>query len=148
MEKTEIVERLTDLARLDIDAFHAYGQAIKNIEYEDMRQKMTDFQDDHRRHVDTLSSMIRDFGGTPPEFSRDFKGYLIEGFTALRSITGTKGALEAMETNEILTNRKYGEAAEAPFPEDVGKIMRAHLDHEKAHLSWIRMVLQTPRREL
>ena len=49
-------------------------------------------------------------GGNPPKRSVDLKGLLLEGFTALRSVTGTEGALKAMQSNEKTTNKKYQEA--------------------------------------
>ncbi|HWI41927.1 MAG TPA: ferritin, partial [Verrucomicrobiae bacterium] len=80
--------------------------------------------------------------------SADLKGLLLEGLTALRSVTGMKGALQAMETNEKLTNRKYTEAAGLPLPEEILKIVRTNLTHEQRHLGYIQEILTTPRREL
>jgi hypothetical protein len=57
---------------------------------------MVSIRDDHKRHIELLASEIPTLGGTPPDYSPDFKGYLISGFTSLRSITGTEGALKAM----------------------------------------------------
>jgi uncharacterized protein (TIGR02284 family) len=147
MERSEIGKRLHDLAQLDIDAVHAYEQAIERVGYDDIREKLRDFQDDHRRHIESLSAFLRDLDVKPPD-SPDLKGYLIEGFTAIRSVTGTKGALEAMEGNEKLTNRKYGEASALDFPPEILKVVKSNLADEERHLGYIREILKTPRREL
>lgn len=142
MDTREIIDRLSDLAQLDVDAFHAYGQAIDSVEEADLRSHLERYQNDHERHYVELSRIIREHGGTPPEFSRDFKGYLIEGFTSLRSSMGTKGALKAMKTNEEMTNRKYSQASgDMRFPASLRPILERFYGDEKTHLSWIEQTL-------
>ena len=137
MENKEMIEKLTDLVKLDIDAVHAYGQAIKHIDISDVREQVVKFQGDHERHVTNLSEAIRLLGGQPPEFSRDFKGYLLEGFTALRSMTGTEGALKALKSAEEMTNKKYSEARSWNVPMDVLSIIQGNYEDEQRHLSYV-----------
>lgn len=142
MDTSEIIDKLSDLAQLDVDAFHAYGQAIDNVEEMDLRSHLERYQSDHERHYVELSRIIREHGGNPPEFSRDFKGYLIEGFTSLRSAMGTKSALKAMKTNEEMTNRKYSQASgDMRFPVALRPILERFYGDEKTHLSWIEQTL-------
>lgn len=141
MERDDLLKNLEKLIQLDVDAYHAYDQAIRNIDETIVREKLVLFQAEHRRHVDVLSEKVRELGGTPPEFSNDFKGFFISGFTALRSMTGTKGALEAMETNERLTTSSYEKASQQDFPADVAGIIRVNLSDEQRHLSFIREAL-------
>jgi rubrerythrin len=138
MDRKELLDQLQSLIKLDIDAIHAYDQALKHIDQPLFRDKLAAFQVDHRRHVDTLSATMRELGETPPAFTPDFKGFFIEGFTALRSMTGTKGALEAMETNERLTTSRYEKASGLDFPSDVAIIIRDNLADEQRHLAFIR----------
>lgn len=138
MNREDILDNLEKLIQLDIDAHHAYNQAIKNVDDQMIKDKLVIFQSDHRRHVDVLSAKMQEIGGTPPEFSSDFKGFFISGFTALRSMTGTKGALEAMETNERLTTSRYEKAVALDFPSDIAAIVRSNLGDEQRHLSFIR----------
>lgn len=148
MERTEMLGRINALIQLDADAVEAYTQAIRHIKYEDVQKKLGEFQDDHRKHIQRLSAVVREFGGEPVEGRPDLKGYLLEGFTALRSLTGTEGALRAMETNEKLTNKKYREASEQDLPAPVLRVVRDNLTEEAIHLSYIQEILATPRREL
>lgn len=150
MEKEELIDRLNSLIQLDIDAIHAYCKAIDHItdrEDDDVRGKLAEFRDDHQGHVEKLSAIVSEKGGQPPN-SPDLKGLLIEGFTALRSVTGTKGALEAMEGNEKLTNKKYGETVDWDVPDNIKMVLKDNLLHEQRHLAYIQMVLTTPRREM
>lgn len=141
MENKDIIDNLEKLVQLDIDAYHAYAQAIEKVDELMIKEKLVHFQIDHRRHVEVLSAKIQEKGGTPPEFSKDFKGFLISGFTALRSLTGSSGALQAMETNERLTTSSYEKATKQDFPSDIATIIRDNYADEQRHLSFIREAL-------
>ncbi|HJV35468.1 PA2169 family four-helix-bundle protein [Geomonas sp.] len=143
MNRDDILNNLEKLIHLDVDATHAYDQAIKNVNEQVIKDKLIQFQADHRKHIDLLSAKMLELGGTPPELSSDFKGFLISGFTALRSLTGTKGALEAMETNEKLTTSRYEEACKMDFPVDITAIVQQNYADEQRHLAFVREALQT-----
>jgi len=143
MNRDDILDNLEKLIHLDVDATHAYDQAIKNVQEQVIKEKLIQFQADHRKHIDLLSAKVLELGGTPPELTSDFKGFIISGFTALRSLTGTKGALEAMETNERLTTSKYEEACKKDFPADILSILQSNYADEQRHLSFVREAIQT-----
>jgi uncharacterized protein (TIGR02284 family) len=143
MNRDDILDNLEKLIHLDVDATHAYDQAIKNVNEQVIKDKLIQFQADHRKHIDLLSAKVLELGGTPPELTSDFKGFIISGFTALRSLTGTKGALEAMETNERLTTSRYEEACKRDFPVDILSILQSNYADEQRHLSFVREALQT-----
>ena len=94
MNEKNLIEALSNLVQLDIDAVHAYDQALKEIDDPIIKDRLLKFQDDHRNHISGLSKQIEELGGQPPEQSQDIKGYVIEAFTAIRSFTGLKGALQ------------------------------------------------------
>jgi hypothetical protein len=82
-------------------------------------------------------------GGTPPDPSPDFKGFLIQGFTAIRSATGTEGALRAMELNEKLTNRNYSEAVGWDWTPEAKILVEKNFSDEKIHLEYIQSNLRS-----
>ena len=87
--------------------------------------------------VSDLSAIVRRLGGVPAE-SRDVAGFLIEGFTAVRSVTGTGGVLSAMRVNEMVTNAGYEKAARnQASSSDVRWLIEWNYQDEKRHLSWI-----------
>jgi len=141
MDREEVLDQLEKLIKLDVDAMHAYDQAIKNIDQSIIRDKLLTFQGDHRHHIDVFSDKMKELNGTPPDLTADFKGFFIKGFTALRSITGTKGALQAMETNEKLTISSYEKASGLDLPADIIATIRSNLADEQRHLSFIREAL-------
>jgi uncharacterized protein (TIGR02284 family) len=142
MNDKEIANTLHSLVQLDIDAVHAYKEAIEKIDDVTIREQLTTYQQDHERHISDLSAEIRALGETPPEFSLDFKGYFIQGFTSLRSVTGTDGALKAMQTNEKMTNKEYREASTKVFPVRIQDIISKAYEDEKRHLDFIDMKIQ------
>lgn len=138
---SKAMDTLKSLMQLDVDAVHAYTQAIDSIEHRAVGDQLITFRGDHERHINELAACIRRFGGTPPERSRDFKGFLIEGFTAIRSMTGTEGALKAMKSNEETTNKQYGDAMMIDFPADVRALIERNFDDEKRHLAYVEHAL-------
>ncbi|MFW6324611.1 MAG: ferritin-like domain-containing protein [Desulfovibrionales bacterium] len=143
MEKKDIIKQLSSLAQLDVDAFHAYEQAIRKIDHEGIRKQLSLYQSDHRRHYDELSRTIQNMGGKAPKFSKDFKGYVIQGMTSLQSATGIKSALKSMETNEKLTNKKYEQASSnSALPKDIHELLVSFYQDERNHLSFIQQALK------
>lgn len=143
MDEKESAEKLNSLIQLDIDAVHAYDQAIENIDVTAIRNQLTEYRDDHNDHIKQLSMEVRALGKEPPEYSPDFKGYLIKGFTSLRSMTGTEGSLKAMQTNEHLTNKNYSEAVNWQLPESARQIVEKNYSDERIHLEYIENILKS-----
>ena len=146
MENQKILKVLVNLAQLDIDAENAYGQALTHINNKEYYEQIAKFRDDHLDHINDLSSLIRAYGGKSPERTLDFTGYLIEGFTSLRSVTGLIGALKAMEMNEILTNKIYKDTLSSEdsknWPEDILSAVKKNYFDEVKHLAYIRDILK------
>jgi len=141
MDPKDVLKELSSLAQLDIDAIHAYDQAIQSIDHLSVREQLTQFKADHERHVRDLSVVIQRLGGQPPGLSPDFKGFVLQGFTALRSAMGTEGALKAMRANEELTNRTNSNALARGFPADVQAIIQKNLSDEQRHLTAINQLI-------
>ena len=142
MNDKNLIEAMSNLVQLDIDAVHAYDQAVKEIDDTIIRDRLLKFQDEHRNHISGLSKQIANLGGQPPERSQDLKGYVIEAFAAIRSFTGLKGALNAMKTMEEITNRYYGEVVSWEAPSEVKELLRTYFSEEKIHLDYISNNLQ------
>jgi len=133
----DLIKAMSNLVQLDIDAVTAYDQAIKEIDDPIIRERLLNFQDDHRKHISGLSEEIRKLGKQPPEGSMDFKGYVIEAFAAIRSFTGLKGALKSMKTTEEITNRYYSEVVSWEAPDAIKERLRSYFSEEKIHLDYI-----------
>jgi uncharacterized protein (TIGR02284 family) len=141
MTHEEIIDELNDLIKLDFDAVQAYNQAIEEIDVPTIRNELTSFRTDHERHVTELTNIVRRYGGEPAEQSRDVTGFLIEGITAVRSKMGTEGALNAMRSNEQLTNREYQNAVSLDLPMDILAELEANFFDEQRHLQYIEQTI-------
>jgi rubrerythrin len=139
LDDDEIIKTLNDLIQLDYDAIKAYDQALDRVDEadEEVRSDLELFKLDHERHVTDLAQVVRDLGGQHEEASRDVKGVLLEGLTALRSVTGTVGALKAMRMNEKLTNKSYAKASELQLSPIARMVVDRNLADERRHLAAI-----------
>lgn len=142
MTEKDFIAALSNLVQLDIDAVYAYNQAIKEIDDSVIRDRLLKFQEDHRKHIDALSKQIVELGGRPSEHSKDFKGYVLEAFAALRRFTGLKGALKGIKITEEITNRYYSEVVSRKTPSEVKEVLREYFSEEKVHLDYITSNLQ------
>jgi uncharacterized protein (TIGR02284 family) len=135
----DTVTTLNDLIQLDIDAVHAYSQAIDACEVAEVRESLTSFKGDHERHIAELERVVRGLGGQPPRV-KDIKGFVIEGFTAIVS-QGDRSALMAMRGNEEITTRRYDAARRANVPADVLQMIEANYKDEVRHLDWVKLAI-------
>ena len=76
------------------------NKLLKNIDNTTIHTKIGEFRGDHIDHINDLSKIITNMGEESPPLNKDIKGFLIKSFTAIRSATGTEGALKAMQSNE------------------------------------------------
>jgi rubrerythrin len=141
MDTKQIINELGSLMKLDYDAARAYEQALEKIHDQAIHHTLFKFLNDHHRHVTDLSNTIRSLGGEAPSPSPDIKGFMIEGFSSMRSMTGIKGALEAMRMNEKVTNKHYAAAAKMDFPESIRLLVENNYGDEQRHLAYIESAL-------
>jgi uncharacterized protein (TIGR02284 family) len=130
------ISTLNDLIHLDIDAVHAYRQAIGACEIAEVKTQLASFMADHEQHVTRLEGAVRTLGGVPAA-GRDLKGFFIEGFTAVMS-RGDRSALIAMRGNEEITTRRYEAAARANLATEIRALIEKNHQDEVRHLAWIK----------
>jgi len=146
MKGEALVELLTELVQLDIDTVEAYRQAVGRVDDDIMRRRLEKFAQEHLGHIEILSQEIEIAGGQAPRLSKDLKGLLIKGFAALRSTTGTRGALKALETAEEVNVKEYGNAVSQEVPGSVKAVLRKFFSEERIHLEYIQNNLEALRR--
>lgn len=141
-DKFKTYSVLTDLMQIDVDAVRAYTQAIAAIPVVTVRRRLEAFRADHERHIDDIEIEIRNLGMQPPDRTPDLKGFLLAGYTAIRSSMGTEAALRAMRANETLTNQRYDEALRADVPDEVRTLIERNRDDERRHIRFIEDAIQ------
>ena len=141
MDLNRMIERLNALIALDHDAVGAYEAAIHRIDVESLRMSLRGFQADHVRHIEDLSRVVTQLGGTP-RTAPDAMGFLLKGFTAVTSMMGNEAALQAMRGNELLTNRTYRMALDEEWSDDTRAIIERNFSDEQRHLAFIEAALR------
>lgn len=131
---------INELIQVDIDTYHAYIHAAKELKSGQVYNLLKSFAADHEENVKTLSKIVINLGGHPPSFSRDFKGFLTSGYVAIKVAGGTRSTLEAMETNELISSRYYNKALSTQMPSYIKDIIRKNLNNEQRHLKSIQQM--------
>lgn len=132
-------DRLADLIELDRDAVEAYEAAINRLDRAEYRARLAAFKQDHERHIQELSTLVRNSGEQPPT-EGDFKRFLTQGKVVLGELAGDTGILRAMLSNEKETNQKYEEALEdatLTAHAELHQILSRNLGDERRHKAWI-----------
>lgn len=148
LQPDELSDAGADLVRslihLDVDAMHAYGEALDRIESSqvEIRSRLVAFQEDHDRHIREFSELLQRAGLEVPERRRDFRGLVLETMTALRASLGPAQALKAVRQTERLANRRASEAVTAVrAPLRMVELLRRMQDDERRHLDYIERAL-------
>ncbi|HEX8820154.1 MAG TPA: ferritin-like domain-containing protein [Archangium sp.] len=141
MDLNRMIERLNALIALDYDAVGAYAAAIHRIDVESLRMRLREFQQDHVRHIQDLSRVVMDLGGTPRQ-KPDAMGFILKGFTAVTSMMGNEAALQAMRGNEVLTNHTYRMALDESWSDEARAIIERNFSDEQRHLAFIEDALR------
>lgn len=133
----DVLDMLNDLIELDFDAAEAYQAAIDRLDDPDSKSHLASFREDHLRHTEELSAIVRDLGGEPP-LEGDFKAVLTKGKVVIAGLGGDVAVLRAMKSNEDDTNTAYERASEREeLTTDVQDILRRNLSDERRHRDWI-----------
>lgn len=141
MDLNRMIERLNEIIALDYDAVGAYEAAITRIDVESLRMSLREFQRDHERHIQDLSGVVTQLGGTPRK-KPDTKGFILKGFTAVTAMMGNEAALQAMRGNEALTNRTYRMALNEEWSDEARRIIERNYSDEQRHLAFIENALR------
>jgi rubrerythrin len=135
------IAKLESLCHFDIDAIGAYEAALGRVRVPLIREKLSEFCEDHRRHIAALNDLLRKLGASPVAVKPDVKGAVVRGFTAATAILGDEAALVAMAGNEELTNRVYSAACRMDWSEEERAVIERHFADEQRHLQWIVMAV-------
>ncbi len=135
--QTEFSDALKNLLELDFDAVEAYDAAINRLGNQTYIQKLSEFRDDHKRHIKELSDLLRSHNEEVPE-GPSMKQWLTKGKVVLANLVGDDTILGAMKTNEDDTNTAYERMAEREDQwEDAKDIILRGLQDEKKHKRWL-----------
>jgi rubrerythrin len=136
--QSNFVDALKELIELDYDAVEAYEAAINRLENKEYKSQLTNFRDDHKRHVKELSALMKKHNEEAPTGPDMSKQWLAKGKVVLANMVGDKTILAAMKTNEDDTNTAYERLCKHKERwDDAMDILNRGLADEKTHRAWI-----------
>ncbi|MHC1727911.1 MAG: ferritin-like domain-containing protein [Syntrophobacteraceae bacterium] len=140
MTNIEIANELLFLVKLDLDAMQAYSRAIPTVCSACVKDLLRRFQQDHERHVEQLSAVIRALDAEPLLFGTEPSSFQTADSAAGLSLNG-EGALNMIKVHEELVTRNYGSSCEMDFTPNIKELVSENYQDEQVHLRFIRGVL-------
>jgi len=141
MRSIDAAAELARLYSLEIDAAHAYGNAVALVGHGPVHGELRLFGLEHQRHVLILQEALLRLGVEVPEADPDVKGVVIGALSPPRRPLTLEDVLEGMRGNEQLTGSGYAKTLGKPLPRGVRELLKPFSEEERQHLEWLeRMV--------
>jgi rubrerythrin len=130
---------ISSLLNLENDALEAYDAVIDRLEDASLTTQVSEFRQDHYRHVSELSELASQNGIEIPDGTA--KSMLTSGKIVLADLFGDNTVLKAMRTNEEDTVSAYENALEQDCCTGTLREIctRAHAD-EVRHREWMESI--------
>ncbi len=135
--KDEIVQTLRELAQYEIDGSFIIGQSIDKVNNRHIINELTKMREQSENYIKRLSDFIRQYGGDVPSHSRDFKGFFMQGYVAMRGIASDQGVMKALHTNLQMILRAFESALKAQLPKEVRQEIQKIYEQNKKHLDYV-----------
>lgn len=132
MNNQDVIEHLKSLVHYEIDHSFLLAQAVHNLKDSETIQKVGSYRDAVEDNISQLSTAIEKLGGEVPEHSRDFKGFFMQGYAALRGIASDYGVLQALDSNEKLILDAYEKVSRLDLPQEAKEVIQKSYDKDKS----------------
>jgi len=140
MKRSEVVEELSRLVELEIDALQAYDAAIAWVGGPGtaIGAELAIFKIEHQKQALELHEALLGLGARAPDVEEpDVKGVVIGALTPPRRRLNAQEILEALRGNEQLTTAVTRNILAKALPEDVRALVQRAHEEEQRHLTWI-----------
>jgi len=114
----DTAKSLQILAQHEIDASALIGQAIDNVENKTIKDQLINIKKVCEKNIVRLASLIQQYGRKAPAHTKDFKGYFMQGYLAMRGWTSDQGLMRALHSNLQVMMSAYENALKKALPED------------------------------
>ncbi len=141
MTNIEIAKELAILVELDMDAIQAYSRAIPCIGSTSVKDLLIRFRQDHERHVEQLSAVIRALDVLPPSPGADRPGCSGQTPAAVDVELAEEGALQMIRFHEELATSNYGSSSGLDLTPNIKELVMENYQDEQVHLRFISGVL-------
>ena len=135
-DSATLVAQLNDLLQLDYDAVRAYSAAIERLAAEGFRNTARRFCEDHDRHADELTRLIRSQGGTPIELHDLATGPFRLAVRSVGAFAGDRGLLLVFKAHARRVRDEYRAASRRAYPPEAAAVVRRAAADEANHYAW------------
>lgn len=133
---------IQNLFKYELAATEVCKEALGHIEDNYISQQVSKFLSAHEKHVTEFSQTLKNLTGSFPERKTGLKGTLLSGYASLRSMTGQKGALNALETAESIVLNAYKDAASGQtFEPTINSMIKNNLSEEERRYKYIKNIM-------
>ncbi len=136
-QNKELVKILEHVAQYAIDGTFIIAQGISSLRDLSLRDGLTKIKDKYEEGVNKISEFIVNYGGEAPEYTRDFKGFFMQGYTGMRGMISDQGVMKALATNTKMFVTAFETALKnVNIPDEVQIALQSMLDEAKKHLEY------------
>lgn len=133
----ETAKILQNLTQYEIDESFLIDQCISNVSNEAIKAKLFTIKGECDERIKELAMLVKKYGGAVPTYSKDFKGYFMNGYAAMRGGFTDQGALKALDTNIKLILKAFESTLKPPLPQDVKDTITKICEDKKKTLQYL-----------
>ncbi len=107
---------------------------MENVNNQSLKDRLIKIKEECEENIKELSNLIRKYGREAPAHSKDFKGFFMQGYAAMRGALSDKGAMKALHTNSQMILKAFESTLDIPLPEDAqDAIQKIYKKKKKTH---------------
>lgn len=133
----QTIKCLKSLAQYEIDCSFIIQQAMDSVSDDNFRSKIAKIKQECDENIKELSDMITKYGADAPEFSRDFKGFFMQGYVGMRGLISDGGVMKALKTNTKMLLDAFSKALDSDIELEAKELVQNIYDNAKEHLEYI-----------
>ena len=113
------------------------SQAIKSVKDQAVKQQLLQFKHECELRIKGLEILLHKLGLEIPSRTKNATSYIMQGFVVVRGLTGDKGVLKALRSNEKKVLSIYELALKNDLPGDVRPIVQNVYDGVRRHVQYL-----------
>jgi rubrerythrin len=130
-------EVLASLAQLDLESALAYEAAVEIASDPEIRRKLREFSEDHRRHVEALNGALEQLGEGVLAAREPDRMPLLAGLARISGPIGPEALALALLANEQLTNLSCEDALAYQWDAQSERMLAGFRSDEERHMRWL-----------
>ena len=117
--RSKNLDLLKEIHQFTVDAVVSYEHAIRHVVGQNLLANLKEIKRVHECNLRDIETYIRRNNREVPDRSMDFKGWLLEGTTTIRSFMGDGQILKSLHGLEKTLVKKYREATSEVSSKDL-----------------------------